>query len=264
MSFKLLSYNIRHGGGGREALLAEVIRSCEPDLVLLQEAVRPDVVERLAAETGLPHWAAMRGHSLAFLSRAPVARREWHPLVRPGRGFLEVLLAGAECRLYGVHLSAVHSSWTERRRVREINLLLEAIKEHREGFHLLAGDFNTLAPGELLETRRLPPRLRPLIWLSGGRVRYQTIQVMLEAGYADGYRLLHSQEPGFTFPTWDPHVRLDFVFLPAGGANRLKECRVITDGPTVAGASDHFPLLAHLDVGSEAHAAPAGTSEARR
>jgi len=248
VSFKLLSYNIRHGGSGREALLAQVINGCRPDLVLLQEAVRPEVVERLAAETELAHWAALRGNSLAVLSRAPLARHEWHPLVRPGRGFLEVVLSETDCRLFGIHLSAVHSSWTERRRVREINLLLAGIKEQRRGFHLLAGDFNTLAPGELLETGRLPPRLRPLVWLSGGRVRYQTIQVMLNAGYADGYRSLHPADPGFTFPTWDPHVRLDFVFLPAGVAHRLKECRVITDGPAVARASDHFPLLAHVDL----------------
>ncbi|HWT00900.1 MAG TPA: endonuclease/exonuclease/phosphatase family protein [Pyrinomonadaceae bacterium] len=250
MSFKLLSYNIRKGGGGREALLAEVIRGCEPDLVLLQEAVRPDVVERLAAETGLPHWAALRGNSLAYLSRAPIVRQEWHPLVRPGRGFLEVVLSGTECTLFGVHLSAVHSRWTESRRVREINLLLEAVARRSEGFHLLAGDFNTLAPGELLETRRLPPRLRPLIWLSGGRVRYRTIQVMLDAGYADAYRRAHPAESGYTFPTWDPHVRLDFVFLPAGGADRLQECRVVADGPSVAAASDHFPLLARVDLGA--------------
>ena len=253
MSFRLLSYNIQRGGAGREALLAEVIRGCGPDVVLLQEAVNPEVVERLAALTGLPNWAAMRGHSLAFLSRAPVVRQEWHPLVRPGRGFLEVLFEGTECSFFGVHLSAVHSSWTEARRVREINLLLEAVaRRGGEGFHLLAGDFNTLAPGELLETRRLPPRLRPLVWLSGGRVRYRTIQVMLDAGYADGFRRLHPSEPGYTFPTWDPHVRLDFVFLPEGHAHRLKECRVVADEHAVADASDHFPLLAQIDFGDEA------------
>jgi endonuclease/exonuclease/phosphatase family metal-dependent hydrolase len=251
VSFKLLSYNIQRGGLGREALLAEVIRECDPDLVLLQEASLPSVVEQLAAATGLPHWAAMRGHSLALLSRDAVARHEWHTLVRPGRGFLEVELSGTGCRLFGVHLSAVHSSWTERRRVREIKLLLEGIRQHRGGFHLLAGDFNTLAPGELLETSRLPPRLRPLVWLSGGRVRYQTIQVLLDAGYADGYRRLHPDDAGFTFPTWDPHVRLDYVFLPAGGAHRLKDCRVMTDGPAIKSASDHFPLLALIDIENE-------------
>ena len=30
MSFRLLTYNIRHGGKGREPALAEVIGSCRP------------------------------------------------------------------------------------------------------------------------------------------------------------------------------------------------------------------------------------------
>jgi exodeoxyribonuclease-3 len=43
---RLLSYNIRFGGKGREALLAEVIRRCKPDLVVLQEASNVDVVQK--------------------------------------------------------------------------------------------------------------------------------------------------------------------------------------------------------------------------
>jgi exodeoxyribonuclease-3 len=146
----------------------------------------------------------------------------------------------------------VHSAFTERRRMREMRALLAWLAQHREGFHLLAGDFNTLAPGELLETWRLPPRLRPLVWLSGGRVRYQTIQIMLDAGYRDAFRHLYPDAPrdaGYTFPTWDPHVRLDFFFLPSADAERLKECRVVREGSPLAQASDHFPLLAHLEVG---------------
>ncbi len=45
MSFKLLSYNVRYGGGGREPHLAAVIREADPDLVVLQEATDPRVVE---------------------------------------------------------------------------------------------------------------------------------------------------------------------------------------------------------------------------
>jgi exodeoxyribonuclease-3 len=136
--------------------------------------------------------------------------------------------------------------------MREMRALLAWITQHRdEGFHLLTGDFNTLAPGELLETRSLPLRLRPLVWLSGGRVRYQTIQIMLDAGYRDAFRHLYPDAPpqdGHTFPTWDPHVRLDFFFLPTAQAGRLKECRVIRTGAPVAAASDHFPLLAEVEV----------------
>ena len=40
-TLRILSYNILKGGVGREAALAAVISSCEPDIVILQEAYRP-------------------------------------------------------------------------------------------------------------------------------------------------------------------------------------------------------------------------------
>jgi len=46
-----------------------------------------------------------------------------------------------------------------------VPLLRRAIAAHQHGFHVLAGDFNTLAPGEQLEVGRLPRRLRPFVWL---------------------------------------------------------------------------------------------------
>jgi exodeoxyribonuclease-3 len=247
---KLLSYNIRYGGVGREHLLAAVIRRCAPDLVILQEATRPAVVERLAAETQMRVWGAIQGQSLAFLSRSEVARREWHLPRGSRRAFLEVVPVEGALTVFGLHLSAVHSKWTERRRMRELRAALAHVERQRdESLHVLTGDFNTLAPGELLDTRRLPPRLRPLVWLSGGRVKYETIQIMHEARYVDAYRMLHTEDKGYTFPTWDPHVRLDYFFLPEPFAARLTDCRVISDLPEVRQASDHFPLAADIDAG---------------
>lgn len=251
MILKLLSYNIRYGGAGRERELSEVVRACDPDLVVLQEATRTHVVRGLSEATGMKFWAAREAHSLAYLSRIEIGHHEWHWPRGSRRAFMEIVPVGFDLRVYGVHLSAVHSAITERRRMREMRALLAWLAQHRTGFHLLAGDFNTLAPGELLETWRLPPRLRPLVWLSGGRVRYQTIQIMLDAGYRDAFRHLYPDAPadaGYTFPTWDPHVRLDFVFLPTPQAERLKDCRVIRSGSPLAQASDHFPLLAEVEV----------------
>jgi exodeoxyribonuclease-3 len=144
-------------------------------------------------------------------------------------------------------LSAVHAAWTERRRVRELRALLKSIERHQEGFHVLAGDFNTLAPGELLDFRQLPHRLRALVWLSGGAIRWRTIQIVLDARYVDGFRVHHPGVPGFTFPTWSPHVRLDYVFLPEPFADRLKSCEIVS-GEDERHASDHMPLLAEIDV----------------
>jgi len=245
---RLLTYNIRYGGAGREDALAAVVRACAPDVVILQEATRPQVVARLAAATGLTTWGARPDHSLGFMSRIDVAAHQW---VRPPalrRAFLELELA-AGVRLFGVHLSAIHSDWNEQRRVRELRALLAAIKQHQDGFHVLAGDFNTLAPGEELDMRRLPRRLKVLAWLGGRRIRWQTVQTMLDARYVDGFRARHESEAGFTFPTWDPHVRLDYVFVPAAGAARLKECVVAGNGAPLQAASDHLPLLAEIELG---------------
>jgi exodeoxyribonuclease-3 len=248
VTFKLLSYNIRYGGTGRESQIASVIKGADPDLVVLQEATDPRVVERLSEETGLKTWAAHQGRSIAYLSRAGVKHHEWHRPRGSRRHFMEIELEGSDLVVFGIHLSAVHSFWTERRRMRELRSLLAWVAARGKSLHVMVGDFNTLAPGEMLDARKLPPRLRALIWLSGGRVRYATIQTMLDAGYVDGFRALNTSDVGYTFPVWDPHVRLDFAFLPERFADRLGGCRVITEAADVRTASDHFPLLAELKI----------------
>jgi endonuclease/exonuclease/phosphatase family metal-dependent hydrolase len=248
MALRVLTYNILRGGVGRERQLAAVINAHAPDIAVLQEATRPDVVARLASATGMTISGAVRGRSLGFLSRIPIAEHRWIRPLFSQHAFLEIVPAGLDVRLFGVHLSAVHAAWTERRRVRELRMLLTAIKRHDESHHVLLGDFNTLAPDERLDVAKLPRRLRLLVWLSGGRIRWQTIAIMLGAGYIDGFRLLHASETGLTFPTWDPHVRLDYVFVPKPFADRLTECLVLTEGDLVGAASDHFPMLAVIRI----------------
>lgn len=247
MNLRLLSYNIRVGGRDRERPLATVINSCEPDIVILQEAIRPDVVERLASLCGMKFWGSLRGQSLGFLSKVEIEHHEWHQVRFARRRYLELLLAGSGARIFGVHLSAIHSNLAERRRAYELRSLLRGIAHHQDGFHVIAGDFNTLAPGEPLDVKRLPPRLRALVWLTGRSLHWTTIRLMLDGGYRDGYRL-HSTDPGFTFPTWDPHVRLDYIFLPAVFEDRLKYCEILRSAPGVREASDHFPLLSEIQI----------------
>lgn len=249
MIVKLLSYNIRFGGRRRERELAEVIRAVAPDLVVFQEAIDPEVISRLAVATDLPFWAARREHSIGYISGLEITHHEWHYPAGAKHSFLEIVLAGSETRIFGLHLTSMFSKWSERRRVREIRSLLKSIERHEEGFHVLVGDFNTLAPGEILDVRRMPAWIRGLVWLSGRDIQRETIQLMRDSGYVDGYRLLHPSEKGYTFPVWDPHLRLDYVFLPAGFADRLVYCDVINQHDKAVRASDHFPLLAHLDFG---------------
>jgi exodeoxyribonuclease-3 len=249
LTIKLLSYNIRFGGRGREESLAEVIRAVGPDIVVFQEATDPRVIEALAHRTGLLQWAARPAHSIGFISRLEVAHHEWHYPVGARHSFLEIQLAATESRIFGLHLRARFSKWSERRRAQEIRALLEGIRRHQEGFHVLVGDFNTLAPGELLDTKRMPHWIRALVWLSGRDIQRETIQIMLDAGYLDGYRFLHPEDKGYTFPVWDAHVRLDYLFLPMRFAAHLKSLEVIREPALASRASDHFPLLAQIEIG---------------
>jgi endonuclease/exonuclease/phosphatase family metal-dependent hydrolase len=243
---RVLSYNICRGGAGKEEQLAAVIAAVAPDIVVLQEATTPAVVEKLAARTGMAQWASSRGESLGFLSRRKVRHFQWHHPRLSRHAFLEIEPGPGELRIFGVHLSALYSAWTEQHRVVELRALLANIARHQRGFHLLAGDFNTLAPGDLLDFRKLPNRLRALVWLSGGKIRWRTIQLVLDAGYVDSYRLGHQGISGFTFPSWAPHVRLDYVFTPAGFSKRIYSCEIVTH-PAAPAASDHLPLLAEVD-----------------
>ena len=250
MILKLMSYNIRFGGRGREARLSEAIKAADPDLIVFQEAIDTRVIEALSKTTGLPFWAAQRAHSIAFLGRIEIAYHEWHYPAGAKHSFLELVLAGSEARIFGLHLSAMFSKWSERQRGREIRALLKGIERHQHGFHVLVGDFNTLAPGEVLNVRQMPRWIRALVWMSGRDIQRETIQAMLDAGYADAFRLLNPDIKGYTFPTWDPHVRLDYVFVPTQFAAQLKTCEVVTHPAAVATASDHFPLMAHVEVNS--------------
>ena len=79
-------------------------------------------------------------------------------------------------------------------------------------------------------------------WRVGG------LELGLAAGYVDAFRHLQPDLVGSTFPSWDPHVRLDFIFLPSQTADRLKKCEVLTNGTVVKEASDHFPLMSEISM----------------
>ena len=248
MSLRILSYNILKGGIGREQQLATVINDCSPDVVIFEEAYRPKVVEQLSTACKMPHWGASVGHSVAFMSKLEVAGHVWRRVRWAKRAYVEIVLAGSNLRIFGVHLSAVHSNLTEQRRAYEVRALLRSVERHQDGLHLVTGDFNTLAPGERLDMRRLPAHLRAFAWITGKTIRWVTVRMMLEAGYADSFRVLHPSGEGNSFPTWDPQVRLDYAFVPEPFKDRVTRCDVLRDLPVARTASDHFPLLTELDI----------------
>src|SRR5438045_9703327 len=181
MTVRLLTYNIREGGIGRADAIAEVIEAANPDVVALQEARNPAVVERIAQLAGFPFWGSRGLHSTGFLSRVPVIAHEWRYPPRTRHALLEVSLADGLPRLFVLHLRAWFSKWSEQRRARELRGLLDGSQEqllreqHAFAFHVLAGDFNALAPGERFDSSPMPAWIRGLVWLSGRAIAVSAI-----------------------------------------------------------------------------------------
>lgn len=252
---RLLTYNIREGGVGRAEQIAAVIKAADPDVVALQEARDPFVVERIAKIAGFKFCGSRPSHSTGFLSNVPVLAHAWRHPPRTRHAILEVTLAEGFPRLFVLHLRAWFSKWSERQRARELRGLLDGIQQQLEkekrafAFHILAGDFNALAPGERFDPSPMPRWIRGMIWLSGRDIARSTIEMMKSDGYVDAWRSLHADhegEPGYTFPVWNPHVRLDYVFTPAEFASRFVSCEVRRSPEEVRTASDHFPLIVEI------------------
>jgi endonuclease/exonuclease/phosphatase family metal-dependent hydrolase len=246
MSLALVTYNIRFGGRGRRREISQLLGHLDPDVVILQEATDPTFVQALGADIGLPHVVAEAGRSLAALSRLPIAGATLHPR-RPGRGVLELRLDEPELRIFGVHLTAGLSRRGERRRLVEMERLLELARPSADDVPTaLVGDFNAVAPGDERHLRRMPLWIQLLLRFDGG-IRTEVMAAAHEAGFRDAFRTLDPGGAGLTMPSWAPSVRLDYILLGPEPLEGLRACSVVVD-PLVAQASDHLPLMARLDL----------------
>jgi endonuclease/exonuclease/phosphatase family metal-dependent hydrolase len=244
---RLVTYNIRRGGSRRSHLIGEVLRSLDPDLIVLQEAVDPWVVGEVARTLGAHVTAAAPGRSVAILSRTGGLEVEWH---RPPGGprFAEVELPGIGARLLGMHLSAGLSGRGEGRRAREIEHVLAAARG-RPGLAsvLIAGDLNAIAPGDVPAVSRLPMWIRVLLRVDGG-ISTVVMERLLGAGFVDAYRRLNPSTPGGTIPSGAPSVRLDYFLVGPALMPCVVTCAIARADPTLlAAASDHLPLVLELE-----------------
>jgi exodeoxyribonuclease-3 len=73
----------------------------------------------------------------------------------------------------------------------------------------------------------------------------EAIRTLLDAGYTDCYRALHPREPGYTYPSDAPWLRLDYAFASLALAPRLAACDLVAVGGAER-ASDHLPVWAEF------------------
>ncbi len=250
VKMRLLTYNILKGGQEREAEIVEVIRSVAPDVVVVQEVLEVYHFRQIATALGMsPYLAQSQGWlplRVGLLSRFPVL--DFHTLrlwpVWPSCLQATVQLEnGHSLTIFGLHLAAYYPWFLEWWRAHQVRALLRHIRRTAPGWHLLAGDFNAIAPGDRASLGQAPLWVKAQVWFQLGYIPRWTLRPLLDAGYIDCFRELHPEEDGFTLPAVHPQVRLDYVFAAPSLTEALRGCRVITLPKAVTSASDHLPVL---------------------
>jgi endonuclease/exonuclease/phosphatase family metal-dependent hydrolase len=239
MTFKIMSYNIENGGGGRLDLLTDIIHRQQPDAVAVLEANHMGTVEALADQLGmyLVYGEANSPFAIAWLSRLSIVQSRNHRLPVLSKTLLEVAIVwrGALVTLFATHLIHGRTQASAGQRVAEVQAILDVFRTQRTTSHILVGDFNAIHPAD--------PLGEPPIGEPHGYFARKPIQLLLDAGYIDCYRQLHPTTPGYTYPAIHPWMRLDYIFATRPMTDHLYASDVDM-GEHTQRASDHLPVWA--------------------
>lgn len=238
--FRAITLNLnylgtRHGPWpARRPLVVEALRALQPDVIALQAVWRTVAgdsqadelarevpgYESVAYEPAAEDAQGTRG--LALLARRPLEQIEKRTLgLRAGTEDPDRRIV-QRAHLGGLCLHNVHFSWVPEQvadNVREALPFLSA-----RGPALVMGDFN------------LPPE-DPL----HGRFR--------EAGWIDAWQTLRPRDPGYTFESDAPSVRIDYAYVSESLAPRLRAIDIIGGGRAASPRlSDHLGVVVELDL----------------
>ena len=220
--FRVLTYNVRSLRDDRAAVAA-LVRSCDPDVVLLQEAPRfcrwRSKLARLARECGLLYvnggrttgGVAVLAHLRVDVDDAREGLLSKHPRLHQ-RGVAAAVVSRSGGRLL---VASTHLGLDRQERAGHAGEVLTLLGEIEAPHAVVAGDLNEPPSGQA--------------W------------AVLHAG---GLRDL-GRGSGETFPARSPRKRIDAVLGSAGV--EVVDYRVV-DVPGVERASDHRPVLAVIQV----------------
>ncbi|MBT2246152.1 hypothetical protein JQK15_21850 [Sphingobium sp. BHU LFT2] len=262
---RIMSYNTLFGGydgadDRRAQLQIEIIRNAAPDILLLQElkAFLDDGAKRLFEyERAL----GMR----ALVAVAPVTGQNTAVLIRPG---IEVLSFTSDSAHFH-HVAAIATL-----SVPGLPEPLTAISVHLcpngtpvrlqetsylfgyaapEGYAVIGGDFNSLAPGddEPADLGRLPAHFRTRYVNGEGKMDRRPIASLLQAGFID-LGAQHGDRrrtvPGAGFPASEfVDFRSDYLLASAPLSKRTSAFSTV-ESAAAGEASDHYPIYADLEV----------------
>ncbi len=246
---RLMSYNILRGGAaffggtGRLNSILELIRTCAPDILALQEAngfEDPALVQMVSRTLSLPHAALATGalysdgdrYHVAVFSRYPISDVYRFPSCRFQSAAMSMRLETPLGRilLWNLHLHAT----SEIRRLAELNCVLEHLDPAED--HLLVGDLNALSRRDAYPD---PDGEFDLRFDVTDRLNHVLVDLGAPAPGATAWT--HPSR----LPADHHHKiarRIDYAFAASGLAGQVIATKVIRS-PLAHRASDHFPLV---------------------
>jgi len=250
---RIVSWNIRAGGGRRIVGIADQIARWTPDVVALSEfrATPPSAeLARVLAGNGLAHQLSSasaklpRANRLLIASRWPLRRIRLRAGFAPDSG--RWLLAGVDAPC-PIMLGAMHvPNRVTGRKLPFLDAVLGVTHTWSRGPALLVGDTNSGLIG--LDEEAPAFDVEEDGWIRG----------LEAAGWADAFRHLRGEERGYTWysPNGGNGFRIDQAFVNSALHPRLRDAR--HEWGRAAGGrgrrgrrdalSDHAALLVDLDA----------------
>ncbi len=230
---RVMTYNILDGGVGRIDPLCHVIESARPDVVLLCEAIEHGQVMTMARKLKMEIFPAQslrnpRG-AVALLSKLEIVEATNLSAVdeRHRHGALEagIRYGNKVVRIFGTHLG--DEPVPEQYCSIELGAMMECARRYPDDPRIILGDFG------------IPEA--PVSPIGGGG----WMAALTADGWMDAQSIAAEATEEATWPTYQPSVRRDFIFIKSHPGLRINSYQVIRN-PLSRFAGDHYPVVTEI------------------
>ena len=257
MTLRLMTWNIRTGGGDRLPAIIEVVRAERPDILAMQELrdfqrYGHRTMSQFASAVGMtPHLArSALGQPVGVLVRPPleiIGRSAVRWRLHHAAAVVRVRTASGPLTVVSTHLDP----FSAYRRMREARWLAARYRGPRT---VLAGDLNGLSGSDDVAAALdgLGPLYRRRHVDADGNPDTRALASFAAAGFTDLWQVAGSGD-GRSVPTAGLRghefgsMRLDYVLAGPSVAAVAHDMTVIRGG-TADHASDHYPVRVDLDL----------------